>query len=140
MRFDTPKIVLLVDQRQIFVTLPILNFVNADRGDVCQVLMNDSPFNHPADRSKYAVPARAEDCGDFLPAEPFFSCRQKHTIRVRLLIFAAGPRDSFHDGPALRTVAAAHCINQKDRDCPQRDKLKSPRDLMIVARTFLAAA
>jgi len=93
-----------------------------------------------ANRSKDAVPVCSEHGGDFLPAHPPGPSCKKQTIRMRLLILPAGPRDSFDHNVALRAVHSPQRIHQEDRDRPQWHIFKSSDIMSIVTRSLPATA
>ena len=94
--------------------------------------MDDSPVNYPLNGSKNAIPTGSENARCLLPAQAFRPRGQKESIRERLLIVAAGPRDSFCGHATTAAVHPPHPVDEKYRDAPKGNKFKPAQARMIV--------
>ncbi len=91
--------------------------------------MDDPPVDYPLNGSKNAIPTRSENARCLLPTQAFRPHGQKESIRDRLLIVAAGPRDC---QATTAAVHPPHPVDEKYGDAPKRNKFKPALARMIV--------
>lgn len=118
----------------------ILNLVHANRFDIGQRSMNQSPTDTPLNGSIHARPACAENLGSFLPAEALAPVGQEQFVRVSHVALALSPRHSLdNDTLAVPTIDASRRVKQKHSNIPQRHERELSLRLRVVGSTWLAA-
>lgn len=109
----------LIDHRLVVVPLVPWNFIHADRFDVLQATMLQSPRNcvfHglidvvPID----VVPAHAESFRNFLPGPASRPASQEPLILGRQEALAFRPRDLLYFDPATNAWNAPHLVHEVD--------------------------
>ena len=129
----------LVDQRQVFVALGVLDFIHTNCADRLQRAMLQAPANHILDRVAHLVPGSVEGLGGFLPGELARPAGQKQHIGSGQLMLAIAPGNLLDHYATLPAVHASHAIQQENQKAPQRNELEAPLGKMIVTRRRLVA-
>src|SRR5208283_4751217 len=110
----------LVDQRQVFVTLGILDLIDADRLDRAQLPVLEPPLHDILDRLADFVPGAAKRRGGFLPGELPRPVRQEQHVGLGQLVFADTPRDRFDAHPATPAIDPSHAVEEHHHAAPKR--------------------
>src|ERR1700690_2149877 len=130
----------LVDQRQIFVTFGVLDFIHTDGADGCQRAMLQTPADHILDGEAHLFPGSVERLGGFLPGEFARPTGQEQHVGLGQLVLAIAPRNLFHYHYAtMAALDAPHAVQEKDQKSPDGDELEAPFGKMIVTRRRLVA-
>jgi len=127
----------LVDQRQIFVALGVLDLVDADGPDWTEAAMLQPPRDHILHRLTDFVPVGAERHGGFLPGELAGPVRQKHHVGPSQLVLADRPGQLFDPHPAGPAIDPPHVVEQKNREAPDRDEFEAAKVEQIIGRAAL---
>jgi hypothetical protein len=106
------------------VAASVLDLVDPNRFDARKVPMDDSPVNYPLNRSKNAVPTGSENARGLLPTQSLGPRGQKQPIRERLLMVAAGPRDSLGGHAASAAIHPTHPVDEEYGNAPKRNEFK----------------
>ena len=130
----------LVDQRQVLVTLGVLDFIHADGADRFQRAVLQTPANHIFDRVAHLVPGSVERLGGFLPRELARPAGQEQHVGSGGLVLAIAPGNLLHHNAAVLAMDAPHSVQEENQKAPERDELETPLGQTIVARRRPAAA
>jgi hypothetical protein len=91
------------DQRQVVVSSAPLELVDANRLNPGEFQVLTAPAYRHLDRAEDLLPARSEDLGDLLAAQPLGPACQEPCIGLRQAVFALGPEHPLHPYPAAPT-------------------------------------
>jgi hypothetical protein len=107
----------LVDQRQVFVALGILD-LDTDRRDRAQLSVLEPPLHDIHDRLTDLVPGTAERHRGLLPRQlPRPVCQEQH-VSLGQLVLANAPRHRFDPHPAGPAINPSHAIQQHHHAAP----------------------
>src|ERR1039458_3998967 len=130
----------LVDQRQVFVTFGVLDFIHTDGADRFQRAMLQAPTDHILDGEAHLFPGSVERLGGFLPGELARPTGQEQHVGLGKLVLAIAPRNLFHYHHAtMAALDAPHAVQEKDQKPPDGDEFEAPFGKMIVTRRRLVA-
>ena len=130
----------LVDQRQVLVTLGILDLVYSDGIDLSQSPVLEAPGDHVLDRIEDLLPGSTKRFGSFFPGHPAGPAGQEQHVGSGQRAFAIAPRDFFDDdGAAAAAIDTSHGVQQEDEESPNGDELETPlRELIVAGRGLMA--
>ena len=100
----------LVDQRQIFMALGVLDLIDTDGLDRTEAAMLQPPRDDILHCLADFVPAGAERQGGFLPGELASPVRQKHHVGLGQLVLADRPGQLFDPHPASPAIDPPHVV------------------------------
>src|SRR5271169_899895 len=129
----------LVDQRQVFVALGVLNFIHTDSSDRLQLAMLQTPADHVLDGIADLVPRSMERLGGFLPGEFPRPAGQEEHVGFGGLVLAIAPRHLLDHHATIPALDAPHAVQKENQDSPERNELKTPLRKTIVTGRGLVA-
>ncbi|SAL08109.1 hypothetical protein AWB81_08603 [Caballeronia arationis] len=130
----------LVDKREVFVSFPILDLIDAKGADRSEFPVIQSPLDDPFHGIEDFLPAGSEaQCG-FFPGELASPLRQEDHVRAGERVLAVGPWQSLDLYATGATIDAPHGIEQKHGKAPNGNKLEAALRERIVARRRLVTA
>jgi hypothetical protein len=98
----------LVDERQEVRPVLLMDFIDADRANCCEIHMIPPPGDGHGNRAEHLIPAGAEDARDLLPTEALGPGGEKPHVGRRELMLAIGPGHLLnrppHRGHATRRI------------------------------------
>jgi len=131
----------LVDQGEVFVPFGLLDFIDSDGVNLAEHPVLQAPSDHVLYRIEDLVPGSAKRLGRFLPGQPARPAGQKKHVGFGERTFAIGPGDLLDDDRlAAAAIDAPHGVKQKNQKSPERNKLETPLDELIVSGGGLVAA
>src|SRR5262249_8801891 len=130
----------LIDQGQVLVAFGVLDFIDANRVDLTEGAVLQSPGDDMFDRIEHLVPGRAKALCGFFPRKAACPTRQEKHVRLGQGALAVAP-GNFFDGynATAATLDAPHGVQKEDEESPERDEFKAPFGKLIVARRRLVA-
>ncbi len=117
-----------------------MDLIDTNRSDVGEVMAGEPPLDGALDGPVHGAPTRLECRRDIAPAKALRPSGEEPLKTPRHSLLAIGPRHHLNGDAAGPAVYAAHGINEKDEDGPERDVLEPARRQSIVVPPLDPAA
>jgi Outer membrane efflux protein len=127
----------LIDQRQVFVALGVLDFIHTNGADPLQLAMLQAPTDHILDGVAHLVPGSVEGLGGFLPGQlPRPAGQKQHVGSGQLVLTIAQPGTYAEELSKPGTIPGIPAITGADQPL---DVLRRRPDIIAAERRLAAS-